>query len=113
MDSSEFLEKAGWLHRRMLQYSRCFDRERGIIDFGAVRALRAENGALVEVMQAVRTELIQLLDAKPGLRPQPKARLKDTVKELAELCMKKNGGSRCDGTIENRTGRRCLAAQNR
>ena len=89
VDSSEFLEKAGWLHRRMLQYSRCFDRERGIIDFGAVRALRAENGALVEVMQAVRTELIQLLDAKPGLRPQPKARLKDTVKELAELCMKK------------------------
>ena len=86
MGSSELLEKADWLHRRMLQYSRCYDRERGIIDFDAVRALRAKNTALVDLMKTVRTELLQLLDAQPELRPQPKARLKDSVKELADLC---------------------------
>lgn len=86
--SGDFLEKATWLHQRMLQYAWCLDRERGIIDFDAVRVLRTENMALSNFAQTMQAEAIRLLDEQPELRPQPGADLRSKTEELVGLCIK-------------------------
>lgn len=82
----EVLERADWLHRRILQYSRCLCVEGNMIDFAAVKALRAKNADLLDLIRFVRNETEQLLDTRPELRPPPASELNGVVERLADLC---------------------------